>query len=352
MPRGRSISSCLDCADPTNPTGPPSTAAGSGRPRRSGPAAGTARSVRCRWQAPRRRAGRPTGPPRPPSGSCPGGSARSAARSSATSDTTSLSAGQPRTGDAGGHHRRIAQHRCPAGERGVGLGDDVVAVGDVLGDVDLPAGVDQAHHHARDVVGEPRQVGLGADRRERLPVDLGGVADVVEHPLTLRVCVAQPVSVSGRHQHVPGRRAAAGPIAADEVPVRRCSPWRRLVVASARTSAAECSQPGLPGAGADAQPRRVLVEHQTHRREHPQRGVGDTLVEVADQHRAPRRDDHRRVDRREVLGDAGLQHAERHGCAQRDPAVVLGDPADRRAGDRWPGRPGLRGSLKAVQQRW
>ncbi len=67
----------------------------------------------------------------------------------------------------------------------MGLGDDIVAVRDVLGDVDLSAGVDQPHHHARDVVGKPRQVRLGADRRERLPVDLGGVAGVVEHPLTL-----------------------------------------------------------------------------------------------------------------------------------------------------------------------
>ena len=127
--------------------------------------------------------------------------------------------GQPGPGDARGHHRRVAQHRRARGQRGVGPGDDVVAEGDVLGDVDLPAGVDQPHHDARDVLGEPRQVRLGADRRERLPVDLGGVADVVEHPLTLRVRCTQPVSVSGRHQHLTGGRAAARPLAADEVPV-------------------------------------------------------------------------------------------------------------------------------------
>src|SRR4029079_2657592 len=32
MPRGRSISSCFDCAEPTKPTGPPSNAAGVGAP--------------------------------------------------------------------------------------------------------------------------------------------------------------------------------------------------------------------------------------------------------------------------------------------------------------------------------
>ena len=80
------------------------------------------------------------------------------------------------------------------------LGDDVVGVGDVVGDVDLTAGMDQPHDHAGDVVGESGQIGFGADRRERLPIDLGGVADVVEHPLTLRVALRSrypsPVAIS------------------------------------------------------------------------------------------------------------------------------------------------------------
>ncbi|CKU39361.1 Uncharacterised protein [Mycobacterium tuberculosis] len=36
----------------------------------------------------------------------------------------------------------------------------------MLGDVDLPAGVNQPNHHPRDVGGEARQIGLGADNRE------------------------------------------------------------------------------------------------------------------------------------------------------------------------------------------
>ncbi len=55
--------------------------------------------------------------------------------------------------------------------------------------------------------------------------------------------------------------------------------------------AAECAQPGLP-AGADVQPGE-LVEHQAQRRQHPARGVGRRVVEVADQHRSPRRDHQR-----------------------------------------------------------
>lgn len=74
--------------------------------------------------------------------------------------------GQPRGGDPGGHHRRIAQHRGTGGQRGTRPRDDVVGVGHMLGDVDLPAGVNQPNHHPRDVGGEARQIGLGADNRE------------------------------------------------------------------------------------------------------------------------------------------------------------------------------------------
>ena len=129
------------------------------------------------------------------------------------------------------------------------LGDHVFAVGDVLSDVDLAARVDQPHHHAGDVVGEPREVGLRANRRERLPVDLGGVADVVEHPLTLRrvqersrsrypspVATSRPRRRVGCRRPVRSRRNAGG----------RCRASVTARVASARTSAAECSQPGLP----------------------------------------------------------------------------------------------------------
>ena len=131
--------------------------------------------------------------------------------------------GQPCGGDPGGHHRRIAQHRGAAAQRGAGPGDDVVGVGDVLGDVDLPAGMDQPDHHPRDVGGESGQVGFGADGRERLTVDLVGVAQVVEHSLTLRPAVGA-VSVAGGHQHFARRRAAAGAFAADEVAVHARHP--------------------------------------------------------------------------------------------------------------------------------
>ena len=156
-------------------------------------------------------------------------------------------------------------------------GDDVVGEGDVLGDVDLPAGVDQPDHHPRDVGGESGQVGFGADGRERLAVDLRRVADVVEHPLTLRRDLRQPVSVAGGHQHLAGRRAAAGAFAADEVTMRTGIRVRRACAASARTSATRMRAAGAAGAGADVQPGGVLVEHQAQRRQHPQRDVGDRL---------------------------------------------------------------------------
>ena len=51
----------------------------------------------------------------------------------------------------------------------------------MVGQVDLPAGVDEPHHHPGDVGGEFPKVGFGPDRREGLPVDLTGIAEVVEH---------------------------------------------------------------------------------------------------------------------------------------------------------------------------
>ena len=92
----------------------------------------------------------------------------------------------------------------------MGFGDDVIAEGDVLGDVDLPAGMDQPHHHARDVVGKAREVRLGADRRERLPIDLGGVADVVEHSLTLSA--GSPGVARDQHQRATRQLQRRGPL--------------------------------------------------------------------------------------------------------------------------------------------
>ena len=93
MPRGLSTSSCLDCADPTKPTGPPSTETGAGTPssmsssnRNSAvgalPIASTAPSMRSAHNstpAAERVVSRRF--------------ARSAALGSATRDTTSLAAG-------------------------------------------------------------------------------------------------------------------------------------------------------------------------------------------------------------------------------------------------------------------
>ena len=69
----------------------------------------------------------------------------------------------------------------------------------MLGEVDLAAGVDQPHHHPRDVLGEPAQVRLGPDRGEGLPVDLTGIADVVEHVITLRRGRKGVIAIDGGH---------------------------------------------------------------------------------------------------------------------------------------------------------
>src|SRR6478752_6978602 len=93
MPRGRSISSCFDCAEPTKPTGPPSNAAGVGAP------SSTSSSNRNNAVGALPMAS--TAPPSRSAHNCtpaaervvPMSAARSAAPASATSDTTSLSAG-------------------------------------------------------------------------------------------------------------------------------------------------------------------------------------------------------------------------------------------------------------------
>ena len=84
----------------------------------------------------------------------------------------------------------------------------------MLGEVDLPAGVDQPHHHPRDILGKPAQVRLGPDRREGLPVDLASVADVVEHVITLRRGRKRVIAIVGGHQYLGGDRTSAGPFTA------------------------------------------------------------------------------------------------------------------------------------------
>src|SRR6185312_8132626 len=93
MPRGRSISSCLDCAEPTNPTGPPSTAAGVGAPssRSSSSRNSAVGALPMATTAPPRRSAHRSTPAADRVD--PSRSASSGARSSATSETTWLSAG-------------------------------------------------------------------------------------------------------------------------------------------------------------------------------------------------------------------------------------------------------------------
>jgi hypothetical protein len=144
--------------------------------------------------------------------------------------------------------------------------------------------------------------------------------------------------------------AAARPFAADEVPVSIGG-----VVERGRGVGADIGgrmfAAGAAGTCADRQPGRVLVEHQSHRRQHAQSRVGDTFVEVEDEYRAPWRDRHRRVDRCEKFRNAGLQYAEWNRSSQRDAAVVLRQPADGWPDDRRPCRPGLRAGSELLQQR-
>ena len=200
MPRGRSISSCFDCAEPTNPTGPPSTAAGVGAP------SSTSSSSRNNAVG-----ALPIASTAPPSRSAhrstaaadrvvPVRSARSAALVSATSGHHLVVGGQPGLRDSRGHHRRIAQHRRAGDQRGVGLGDDVIAEGDVFGDVDLPAGVDQPHHHPRDVV---RGTATGPPRR-------GSSRTTADRSRRRRGCSRAPAHPTGA-AHAAGIRLRSPP---------------------------------------------------------------------------------------------------------------------------------------------
>ena len=126
----------------------------------------------------------------------------------------------------------------------------------------MPAGVDHPHRHPGDVGGQPGQVGLGADRGERPPVDLGAVVLVVVHQSS-----STPVA-GGRSR----RRRRPGPRGR---PQRRSQPaqcWRAPPagsVAGGDGGAGVGAHVGqrlraarTAGAGGHPQPRAGLVEHQ------------------------------------------------------------------------------------------
>ena len=58
---------------------------------------------------------------------------------------------------------------------------DAGGEGDVGGDRRIGGGMDHAHCHRFEVVGEPRQVGLVADDAERLAVDIRSAVQVITH---------------------------------------------------------------------------------------------------------------------------------------------------------------------------
>jgi hypothetical protein len=58
---------------------------------------------------------------------------------------------------------------------------DTWRVGDVGGQIDHPAGMDHPNDHIADVLGQAGEIRFGTDRRERAPVDLSALADIVTH---------------------------------------------------------------------------------------------------------------------------------------------------------------------------
>ena len=209
--------------------------------------------------------------------------ASSAALRSATSETTSLSAGSRDAGDPRGDHRRVAQHRRARGQRGMGAGDDVVGERDVLGDVDLPAGVDQPDHDPRDVGGEPRagrprrgssRTTGGRSRRRR------GCSRAPAHPtggvraagIRLRWRPAPDRAAGLPHaRSQPTKWRCAAPSADRRAPRRR-PPERR------RPSAA---QPGLPVHALTASHGELSSNTSPIGASTRNADVGDTLVEIA-----------------------------------------------------------------------
>src|SRR3954470_6997772 len=91
------------------------------------------------------------------------------------------------------------------------------------------------------------------------------------------------ISVAGGDQHLTNLWAAARPFAADEVSVILGGVVQRRRGVRAYVGHRMFTA-GAAGAGADREPWGVVVEHQTHRGQHPQGHIGDALVEVTDQH--------------------------------------------------------------------
>src|SRR5680860_1026204 len=88
--------------------------------------------------------------------------------------------GKARAGDAAGDHLGVAEDRRAGEQRRAGARTDAGRAVEVLDEVDHPARVDHAHRDLLEVGRHPRQVGFGADRGERLLIDRGAVAQVVE----------------------------------------------------------------------------------------------------------------------------------------------------------------------------
>ena len=78
-----------------------------------------------------------------------------------------------------GDHRRIAQDRRPAPERGTRRFDQAGCEFDRRRGLDLSAGMDHAHGDLRFLARETREVRLGADDGEGALIDGGAVAEIV-----------------------------------------------------------------------------------------------------------------------------------------------------------------------------
>ena len=144
--------------------------------------------------------------------------------------------------------------------------------------------------------GSAGQVGLGADRGERPPVDLRAVADVALRSSSLRHQVPstayRAAGVARRASRCAARagRAAAPRAARHSAPRSASRPPTRAARASARTSASALAQPGRPAQAvtpAPASAGSTTSPAAAQLRVRPGRGVG--------QHdRPPRRDHHAR----------------------------------------------------------
>ena len=191
--------------------------------------------------------------------------------------------GKPCRSDAGGHHRGIAEDGSAGGKCGVGRADHGGCEGNMFSQVDLAAGVDQPHHHPGDVLGEPGEVLLGPDGGEGLPVDIAGVADVVEHTITLRRGRKGVIPIAGGHQHLGDGGTAAGPLAAHVVHgARNGAGFRHPRCFGAHIRPRPLAS-RTAHAGGHIKPGRGVIEHQAQRRQHPQLRVSQALLEIAHQ---------------------------------------------------------------------